>query len=427
MNIQDLLNDIDILYQRKTNVNNLLKSLQSDDEALKELLRDKPEEITDSLYLVKISKDAINVDNQYIYNYFSHEYDVMPGVNNKTHTFASLRETDKTVNIKKYCGVWFTLNINATFHYLDKKLKKMRSFIEGWGKSKLWDDNFNPSIGFFHLKSDIPNMLLINCWDTQYNINILEEIMNNLKINKEKVFGEDYDILKNNYLSGDHPNTNYYYAAIICRIPQINGWINLADSDEIYIKNPSSYVELKSKFTITKIHNIKSQESKNVLLSKGNPIKWIDEVDGYSIMTKNIVLYNNSGENFYDEYIKVGNRDKVLCTTDLSREKNIIQFGDCIECSDFVTPDNYIYNKQNLLKYMKDNLKTYIRDDKSTEILDNDLFDSNRQLVQLDPDVESNALKNMLPNETYDKLKDDLKVNSKLHELLVEIYKELYK
>jgi len=65
----------------------------------------------------------------------------------------------------------------------------------------------------------------------------------------------DYEALLEKYKKGYHTNTNYYLAAIVCRIEGINGWIVWGDTEELFIKSPDHFVEIKDKYEITGLDN----------------------------------------------------------------------------------------------------------------------------------------------------------------------------
>lgn len=404
-NIIDLLSSIEKIHKRKQNINNFVTSLSADNEDSKliQLLKDIPNEITNSIYLTTLSKDAINNKNHYIYNYFSNEYQTIPGINNGIQYFSDLSRDQNLQNIKKYCGVWFTMSINWTIYYLNKKISKMRN--------QLWDDSFNPSIGFFKLKSDIPNMLLLNN-DVNYNISALEEIIKEYNIDKSLI-GSDYEILKNKYLSGTHQDTNYNYAAIICRIPQISGWINLQDSDEIFLKNPANYLQLDKKYKITKIID----NLTNITIERGKSIS--RSGFGFNDISNRIHLYENSND--ISTIISDGKYLVQTKESELSKNNNII----IIHPKLFNEITYYTYNRNNLLLYMKSKMNN-IDNNILTTLLDDDLFDKPRKEVDLNPEPDavnlSLSLKYKLSKNTYEKLINDLATRYKLHELLVDVY-----
>lgn len=395
-NIIDLLNNINIISNRKKTIGKLLTPKSESDE-LKELLSRIPK-VIESIYLATIDKDAINIKNRYIYNYFSHPYQTIPGINEGQQYFNDLSGIDN-VSIKKYCGIWFTMDIQYVIYYLDKAIRKKTG--------QLWDDTFTPTVSCFQLKTDIPNMLLLNN-SAKYNIEALEEILQQNNIIKN-ISEQDYNILRNKYISGRHQDTNYFLAAILCRIPEISGWINLQDSDEIFIKSPHLYLELKEK------HNITQIKSNYITLQKESMIRdislsHVNVIDGtITIFSNNTNLRTTIFKDINDQFAY----NKKIKENELAADKGIIIIHPRLYYEDTY----YCYNREQLRRYFE-------KSNAAKKIID-DILDKDRIEVDLHIPSDDSSIKPLndaaLTEAQYNYLLQQLDKNPKLHEVFSKL------
>jgi len=387
--MNQILSKINNILERKKTIEKIKKNISN--------------KIEDSIYIIKLSKDQINNTNGYLYNYFTNIYDTIPGIYKNVETLVDL-DDKKLEDIKKYCGIWFSLNINDTFVYFHKFLKK--------NIKKYWSNVF-PSIGLFKLIQDIPNMLLLKN-DTKYNLDILDEIIEKYNLDIS-ILKKDYDILRFNYLSDNHPVTNYYLAAIICKLPQINGWINLIDSNEIFLKSPKLFLTLIKKYNITQCDFNVNTENHNIL--KNNQ-KIMPPIGIISFMN----LKNKSQKIFADIY---NEKNEQIENKDISNE--LLEYKNYIDEFNLTIDNNivkiklsknnyYCYNKKNLIIYFKDKIKDKIKDPSKLNLLYNSVDNFFNKTIKEAIDL------NNLTNSYIDKLKDDLKQNTKFHESLYNLF-----
>ena len=141
-------------------------------------------------------------------------------------------------------------------NYIDKSIK----FKENVGYSNYHGQDYFPCFNYFSINMDIPNIIIISN-DCGLNIKIIESTITKLKI-KDLESKRKKHILEN-YLKGgcNHPSNNYYLAVYIYELNEIqenikiNGWINIVDSDEIFILRPIEFLNLTQYKNIYKITN----------------------------------------------------------------------------------------------------------------------------------------------------------------------------
>lgn len=218
-------------------------------------------------------------------------------------------------------------------------------------------------------------------------------------------------------MKGSHQNTNYYLAAILCRIKNVNGWINLQDSNEIFIKNPNKFLRLDMKHNITQINEM----SKNkIILNLPHGISHISISNNtYKIFTKE---EKNSKEiNIMDNILREENNRYIygsqIDETNMSTDQ-IIKIYPKGPGGNY-----YCFNKDELKKYMYDKLykiDKYIL----KQILEDDLFAHN-SICLFSIDGANTICKKIesLPNifnQTYIESK-----NKTFYEALVDIYLDI--
>ncbi len=228
----------------------------SEDEKLLKLLENPPGPLKNRAHITAVPMELVNETNQFIYNYFSTEYDKFPGVFEGKRTFAKL--SPSVGSVEKYCGVWFSFDLFSSWTYFAEKMGKMFG--------KVWAETFNPSFGFFKLKADIHNILVFTT-STTVNAERLDRVLSGNALPKP----DQYDALMTKYQGGKHTETNYYLAAIICRIKEIDGWITWGDSFEIFVKNPEHFVTLATKYEVKKVAFI----SEGLVAQKGTTVNLV--------------------------------------------------------------------------------------------------------------------------------------------------------
>lgn len=157
-------------------------------------------------------------------------------------------------NTYNYTGLWCSTDKHFLQYYLERAIQNLRT-----DSSRI--NHFYPSISTFKIKKNIPNMLIVD--DTSlHNVKILENLIILLKKKIPDI--PEWNIYKELYInSGLHRKNNYLFAWMINKINevnpcepdnQINGWICLPDSSEIFIINTKEYLELVDYTNIEKIY-----------------------------------------------------------------------------------------------------------------------------------------------------------------------------
>jgi hypothetical protein len=312
-------------------------------------------------YLTNIKNETI------LYNYSNIKYDEIPDMYKKEGNQLKIGNFSFQIY-----GARFVVNQSEINKDFSSDIRNKAN------KNESWDQSYIPSIGVFTCKN-IPKMLLITNFSI-YNINIIEDFV----VKNNTILVSEYINLKNEYTKNiDHEKGKIYLVAILCMIPQLNGWINV-DSEEIYIKDPKIYINnIKKKFVSSFKHE--------------------DKIYNEGTMFTNLKNYKTE-----NVHIILKNQDQKI-----NDVLNIVNF----HLGEGKLSTVY-YDKMNLINYLE-------KEDNQHKDIYKEIFNSSN--ICLNPKLDLDCEKYKLISENYKKYISDKLVSSKfmVHELLLKLYKDV--